>query len=690
MKRIVLGCLAVLLAVAGAPPVLAQSGTDLFQQALRREQVDGDLKGAIALYQRILKEHATDRALSAKALVQIGQAYEKMGNADARSSYQRVIREYADQPEQVALARTRLNALSAGARTQELSVRQVWAGRDADITGSPSADGRFLAVTDWTTGNVAIRDIATGAMRSVTKTGDIMQANTFALSALYSPDNQQIAYAWYEPKKFVGFDLWVVGADGTGARLLYRDTTASVFPAVWAPDGKSIIASTTGSKDKTKKILLVSAANGSARVVKSSIEDKVTMSTSVSPDGRALVYDLPAADGKRDIYMYRLPDGPEVRLIEHPADDRMPIWQPDGERLLFVSDRTGSAALWSQRIADGKAVALPELVKQDVGQYFAPMGFTRNGALYFGTNADVSDVYVAAIDVKAGAILEPPAPISQQMTGTRYLASWSPDGSQLAYIRMRTLGTLGHTIIIRSSGSGEERSIPVDASTIRRLVWDPDGTSLIFPGIDRDRRPGVFRVDLKSGAVSTLFHAGPNVVIPQAGITRDGKSIVYHAMNVVNVASGSQPIVVRNLQTGQETVLTQAVPTPTGMVLSPDGQSVAVTAVDESTGRYTLMVVPVAGGAAREVYSVDKPRTIVRLPAWTPDGRQILCATELQNKQEYFLVPAAGGEPVKLPSLMNGITDVSFHPDGKHVAFAAGRSQSEVWVMENFLLRGGL
>jgi tetratricopeptide (TPR) repeat protein len=130
--------------------VSAQSGNDLFQQALRKERVEGDLKAAIALYQRILKEHAADRALSAKTLVQLGQAYEKMGNVEARSSYQRVIREYADQSAQAAVARR------DSARSWRVP---LWppapAGRSARLVRrrgrrheQPTRDGRQLTFVD--------------------------------------------------------------------------------------------------------------------------------------------------------------------------------------------------------------------------------------------------------------------------------------------------------------------------------------------------------------------------------------------------------------------------------------------------------------------------------------------------------------------------------------------------------------
>jgi len=652
--------------------------------AIKTETVDGNLKGAIEQYKKIA--NSSDRAVAAKALIRMGQCYEKLGDAEARKAYERVVREFGDQADVAAEARTRLAALAepAGPRKLELSVRQVWAGRDAELSGSPSADGRFLSTTDWKTGDVAIRDLTTGEMRRVTKTADVMQSTIYALNAIYSPDDQQIAYAWYDPKKFQGFDLWLTGVNGTGAHVLYHDESASVFPVGWTPDGKNIIATVFASKgEKVKQIVLVSAANGSARVLKSSSPERFPTRISVSPDGRALAYDMPQADGKRDIFLLSLPDGAETRLVEHPADDGVPIWQPDGKRVLFMSDRTGSAALWAQKVADGKAVALPEMVKPDIGRNFVPMGFTGNGALFYGIHTDMTDVYVATLDLNAGRLLKPPAPISQQMVGTRNLASWSPDGKYLAYLSIRGPGTTpGNTITIRTVDTAEERNFLVDASTIRRLVWVPDGTALIFPGLDRERRPGVFRVDLTSGAVSTLVQAGPNVVIPQAGVTRDGRSLVYLAMNIV---SGSQPIVVRDLQTGQERIITEPVPTPTGMALSPDGQQVAVTTADEASGKQAVVVVPVAGGAAREIYKVDKPRSIFRLPVWTHDGKQILCGVSLQDKIEPLLVPADGGEPQKFAAPMRGVTDLSFHPDGQRLAFSAGRSQSEVWVLENFL-----
>src|SRR5262245_23190727 len=90
-----------LLALIGGS-VLAQSGNELFQQALVKERTEGNLQEAIKLYQTIVQKYGSDRKLAAKSLLQIGQAYEKLGNTEARKAYERIAREFADQKEVAA------------------------------------------------------------------------------------------------------------------------------------------------------------------------------------------------------------------------------------------------------------------------------------------------------------------------------------------------------------------------------------------------------------------------------------------------------------------------------------------------------------------------------------------------------------------------------------------------------------
>src|SRR5436190_6856659 len=86
----------------------AQSGYDLFQKALAAERADGNLKNAIALYQQVVKDFASDRSLAANALIRMAECYEKVGDDESKRIYERLLRDYADQKEAVAIARARL------------------------------------------------------------------------------------------------------------------------------------------------------------------------------------------------------------------------------------------------------------------------------------------------------------------------------------------------------------------------------------------------------------------------------------------------------------------------------------------------------------------------------------------------------------------------------------------------------
>ena len=121
----------------GGQSALARSGYDLFQKGLVQERTEGDLDEAIRLYKQIVEDFKDDRALVAKALVQMGGCYEKLGQAEARKAYERVIQEYADQPEPVQTARRHLEQLNAGAPGAKANGPTYRLAFDEKITGMP-------------------------------------------------------------------------------------------------------------------------------------------------------------------------------------------------------------------------------------------------------------------------------------------------------------------------------------------------------------------------------------------------------------------------------------------------------------------------------------------------------------------------------------------------------------------------
>ena len=143
------------------------------EAAAKKEMVDGDLRGAIAQYRAIIATYAADHAVAARALVRMGQCYEKLGDleaGEARKAYERVLRDYPDQKEAVSVARVRLGSRESVQRAGTMSSRQVWTRpSSATIYGNVSHDGRYLPYTDWAVpggnGELFLHDMTTGADR---------------------------------------------------------------------------------------------------------------------------------------------------------------------------------------------------------------------------------------------------------------------------------------------------------------------------------------------------------------------------------------------------------------------------------------------------------------------------------------------------------------------------------------------
>ncbi len=102
--------LAVFLAALLAAGQKSDQAELALKAAIKTETVDGNLKGAIEQYKKIIALPGAGRATVATALLRMGQCHEKLGNAEARTAYERLVREFADQAEIVAQARVRLAA----------------------------------------------------------------------------------------------------------------------------------------------------------------------------------------------------------------------------------------------------------------------------------------------------------------------------------------------------------------------------------------------------------------------------------------------------------------------------------------------------------------------------------------------------------------------------------------------------
>ena len=97
--------------VASAAP--AKSASELLQEALYAEQIDGDLDAAIGIYEQIIKDGSAQRSHVAQALYRQGMCFmKKQQEQQARLVFEKLVAEYSDQRNIVNKAKPLLQELS--------------------------------------------------------------------------------------------------------------------------------------------------------------------------------------------------------------------------------------------------------------------------------------------------------------------------------------------------------------------------------------------------------------------------------------------------------------------------------------------------------------------------------------------------------------------------------------------------
>ena len=683
-----------LLTVSSVGRLSAQSGYDLFQKALAAERADGNLRQAIQLYERVVKDAGRDRALAARALVHMADCYQRIGDSQARQLYERVVREFADQADSAAAARTHLQSLSlASAALGKQTARQLWSGDGVNGSGTPSADGRYLSFTDWETGDLAVRDLATNTSRRLTNTA--APFGDYSEGSVISPDGRLIAYNWFNDKDR-RYELRLMSLSPTESarpRTVLQGDQAGVYimPVGVAPDASAIVIvrSLAGG---TNQIGVVSIRDGAYRSIKSLDEWRYPRRVSLSPDGRYLAYDAPAGDNgtQHDIFLLAIDGSRESVVASGTADDSRPFWTPDGTHVVFLSDRTGTnQSLWSVAVENGRATSSPVLIKADMGP-IEPLGITRGGALVYEVSGRTrQNIYTMTWDgVKATGR---PTLVTEQFVNSSTGPAWSPDGQSLAFYSLRGRPEL----VTRSMTTGAERTVATPTGLFAPFqsgpIWFPDGQSMLILIKDSQRSgPAFYRFHIDSGKTDLLHrvddHWGPS----SFALSPDGNSIFWALQHSSDVYWPSGRLLRFDLTTNREMILKPDEWFIT-VAVSPDGRQLAyvksIRLSDPERNATVIEVMPIGGGQPRELYRSTNWTGGARYNTvgWTPDSKSIMFVKE---DGKLWRVPNTGGEPqpvgVELPKTR--IKTPTIDPAGTRLAFGAFEADNnEIWTLEHFL-----
>ena len=661
----------------------------LLRAAIEKEEVDGDLQGAIDLYKQIIAKYGDNRAIAAKAQLHIGLCCEKLGLREAQKAYQKVVENYPQQYEEVKAAKERISQLAkaSAAAPGKPKFRKIHIPANPG-NGVLSPDGKKLAFA--TEGSIWVAPIPgkvdpdiTGTPVRITEPIDAHNAlNTLS----WSGDGKWLAFNTFSD------GIWVVPSTGGEVKKIPVQPAGNAFRRrlSLSPDGKIL-----AFKDDNG-IFSLSVEGGKVE----RLTDSSGQQPAFSPDGKRLAYveSSRVKNGyESSVWMINLRGGTPIKIGHYIGSIRGPVWSPDGTMISFILSERVPDSLLDMEIC---IVPVPESGSPSISPMRTalptktwtdhyPAGWTQQNSIGLHLNSPPNNAIYTVPSSGGRATQVSPVGVANH-------PRWSPDGKRIFF-----------------RGVADIRSIPSDGGTVTILlpympytkhVWEatsgggnnvsPDGKRLVFSGVKSIGTHGqkdfhievhIYTLPVEGGEPTqiTAFPWGPKN--PWAGQARfpcwspDGKRIAFirdhvnekgnHVIDIFSVPfGGGEPrqITSTSHRVGYATI-----------DWSPDGKQIAYFSQDN-----TIDLIPVEGEQSKTLVKVDGINSHWEL-SWSPDGKQIAYSC----KGRIYTVPVEGGQPIEVKTGLDAeASNLSWSPDGKTMAFAATKNEpAELWLMEDFL-----
>lgn len=170
-----------------------------------------------------------------------------------------------------------------------------------------------------------------------------------------------------------GTDIYLIDADGRNERRLTTDMQAGA--PTWSADGQRLAFHAGTGAERDIHTIAVDGTN-MQKLTATAGEDAYP---AFSADGRFIAFHTTrhntTKSGRPDEWNWELylmtADGiANKRLTEHPAADKFPAWSHDGQRIAFLSNRTGD---WEVFVMDNDGAQVRQ-VTQESGRMRRAMG----------------------------------------------------------------------------------------------------------------------------------------------------------------------------------------------------------------------------------------------------------------------------------------------------------------------------
>lgn len=384
---------------------------------------------------------------------------------------------------------------------------------------------------------------------------------------------------------------------------------------------------------------------------------------SLSPDGSLIAFFQPGDGPMGDIWVIPSSGGQPRQLTFDNHLGAGPVWTPDGDYIVFSSQRRGSKTLWKIHRLGG----MPESVLHSPGEDTDPE-ISRDGAKLI-YNSTRNHWVLTLMDVASGQTHE----LRETITDM-YFPSLSPSGDKIAFFATVDEGDI-HVFTIRTDGSEPTQVTRGKGERNVMPRWSADGSTLYFYQI----RPTVsFRKISTAGGTSSEIAPGWRPRTHNgARVDPSGKSIVYSVIGETGVPVAT---LTREIETGRERVFKPTLDDPQW---SLDGKFIVGTDLTSSiSGNVSgdIVVCSVAIGSCKKVAAGGF------LPIWPAGGSRIYFDRwkSRNSRQTWSVSPDGEGEKWIVDRAQvdptAGFYDVSRKGEVVYVQFKPGKQ--ELWMTD--------
>jgi Tol biopolymer transport system component len=445
-------------------------------------------------------------------------------------------------------------------------------------------------------------------------------------SARFAPDEQTVIYgAAYEGRPLALFSTRI---DGFESRPI---DVPSADIAGMSKDGQMALLlgrHYEGSWLRVGTLAQVALAGGAPREILENVYD-----ADISPDGKEFA--VVVTDGDDQVLQY--PIGKEIARSHGWIGQ--PRIAPDGKRIVYVDHRVWADDLGEIKIAgaDGKiALVAPER------QYTQGVCWSPDGR----------DVWFTHGDEIRGGVLSRVSPGDTPRVVLR-----SP-----TFLRLQDVSKDGHVLLLsdetRATVAGE---LAGDTSERVYSFWDNDQVA----GISQDGSlfVGSNASVVQNGEYAVFFRRrdAPPVQLGMglgAGLTPDGKFAFLANLTGSHATLTVQPIGPGPSRTIDFGGLMLEITPHQRVSCSSDGRRIAFVLAKPGGGS-AMYVMDLDGGPPRKVSPEGAAGGII-----SPDGTRVMVS---DRKRGFYVVSAAGSEPVTIEGVPRSDTPLAWSPDGRSI-----------------------